>query len=50
MTFPNVVVTSHQAFLTSDALDNIAETTLANIQAFLGGARGDALPNRVALA
>lgn len=47
LTFPNVLVTSHQAFLTSDALDNIAETTIANIRAFLGGARGPALPNRV---
>ena len=48
MTFPNVLVTSHQAFLTHDALDNIAETTLANIRSFLGGARGEALANRVA--
>ena len=47
MTFPNVVVTSHQAFLTADALDNIAETTLKNIAAFLEGARGADLPNRV---
>jgi len=30
-TFPNVIVTAHQAFFTSDALGNIAETTLANI-------------------
>lgn len=49
LTFPNVLVTSHQAFLTSDALDNIAETTIGNIRAFLAGARGPALPNRVAL-
>jgi D-lactate dehydrogenase len=28
---PNVIVTSHQAFLTEDALENIAETTAANI-------------------
>lgn len=48
VTFPNVVVTSHQGFLTSDALDNIAATTIENIRAFLGGARGAALPNRVA--
>lgn len=47
MTFPNVLVTSHQAFLTSDALDNIAETTVGNIRAFLGGARGAEVPNRV---
>lgn len=48
LTFPNVLVTSHQGFLTTDALDNIAQTTLENIAAFLAGARGDALPNRVA--
>jgi len=34
MTFPNVLVTSHQAFFTKDALRNIAETTLNNIKAF----------------
>jgi D-lactate dehydrogenase len=31
MTFPNVLVTGHQAFFTTDALQNIAETTLSNI-------------------
>jgi len=31
-TFPNVLVTGHQAFLTDHALHNIAETTLQNIQ------------------
>ena len=31
MTFPNVIVTGHQAFFTSHALENIAETTLQNI-------------------
>jgi D-lactate dehydrogenase len=30
LTFPNVLITSHQAFLTRDALQNIADTTLAN--------------------
>ncbi len=34
ISMPNVIVTSHQAFLTEEALDNIAETTVANIQAF----------------
>lgn len=34
MTFPNVLVTAHQAFLTSEALDQIASTTLENIQQF----------------
>lgn len=32
ITMPNVIVTSHQAFLTEDALDNIAETTLKNVK------------------
>lgn len=31
MTFPNVLITGHQAFLTREALDQIAITTLANI-------------------
>ncbi len=48
LTFPNVLITSHQAFLTEEALGNIAETTAGNIRAFLAGARGDALDNRVA--
>jgi D-lactate dehydrogenase len=29
--FPNVVITAHQAFFTEDALGNIAQTTLGNI-------------------
>lgn len=31
ITMPNVIVTSHQAFLTEEALENIAETTVNNI-------------------
>ena len=31
ISMPNVIVTSHQAFLTEDALSNIAETTVRNI-------------------
>lgn len=34
MTMPNVLVTSHQAFLTEEALSNIAETTVKNINTF----------------
>ena len=34
LTFPNVVVTSHQAFFTREALTDIAETTLDNIRQF----------------
>lgn len=31
ISMPNVIVTSHQAFLTEEALENIAETTVKNI-------------------
>jgi len=34
LTFPNVVVTGHQAFITEDALTAIANITLANLAAF----------------
>jgi len=34
ISMPNVLITSHQAFLTHEALDNIAQTTLENISAF----------------
>jgi len=34
LTFPNVLVTGHQGFFTADALKAIADTTLANIDAF----------------
>ena len=34
LTFPNVLVTSHQAFLTQEALKNIAESTLQSIEDF----------------
>jgi len=34
---PNVIVTSHQAFLTNEALDNIASTTVNNIRKFFAG-------------
>lgn len=37
MTFPNVLITAHQAFLTREALHNIVETTLRNIQDFENG-------------
>ena len=32
ISMPNVIVTSHQAFLTEEALNNIAETTVNNIR------------------
>jgi D-lactate dehydrogenase len=31
LTFPNVLVTGHQAFFTAEALDQIARTTLDNV-------------------
>jgi len=34
ISFPNVLISSHQAFLTKEALSNIAETTLFNINEF----------------
>ncbi len=44
LTFPNVLVTSHQAFLTKEALANIAQVTLENVAAF---ERGEPLRNAV---
>lgn len=37
ISMPNVIVTSHQAFLTREALGNIAETTCENIRKFIEG-------------
>lgn len=37
VTFPNVLITGHQGFFTTEALQNIAETTLANLSAFACG-------------
>lgn len=34
LTFPNVLITAHQAFFTEDAMRSIAETTLGNVTAF----------------
>lgn len=34
---PNVIVTSHQAFLTIEALSNIASTTMSNVENFFFG-------------
>jgi D-lactate dehydrogenase len=42
--FPNVVITAHQAFFTRNALQAIAETTLANITEF---AQGQSLTNQI---
>lgn len=34
ISMPNVIVTSHQAFLTNEALSNIAQTTIENVEEF----------------
>jgi len=44
MTFPNVILTGHQAFLTHEALKNIAKVTMQNISDF---EHGNALVNQV---
>ena len=44
LTFPNVLVTSHQGFFTKEALLNIAETTFENIRLFF---ERNELPNEV---
>lgn len=41
---PNVIVTSHQAFLTDEALHNIAQTTVENIRQYFGG---EVMPNEI---
>jgi D-lactate dehydrogenase len=46
LTFPNVLVTAHQAFFTEEAVRRIAETTLENVTAF---ERGDGTVHRVTL-
>ncbi|MCQ2966441.1 MAG: 2-hydroxyacid dehydrogenase [Alphaproteobacteria bacterium] len=37
LSMPNVLVTSHQAFLTNEALGNIAQTTTNNLKTYLAG-------------
>jgi D-lactate dehydrogenase len=37
LTFPNVLITAHQAFLTQEALTEIARVTVANLTAFANG-------------
>jgi D-lactate dehydrogenase len=43
----NVMITSHMAFLTTEALANIADTTLENIAEYESGKRGSGLANIV---
>lgn len=44
ISMPNVLLTSHQAFLTEEALKNIAETTIENLRQYFAE---EALPNEV---
>lgn len=44
LTFPNVLITGHQAYFTEQALTNIADATIANITAF---EQGDVLTNEI---
>ena len=46
VTFPNAIVTSHQAFFTETALNNISEITLGNITDF---ETGKDCPNQIAI-
>ncbi|MBV1938099.1 2-hydroxyacid dehydrogenase [Streptomyces sp. BV286] len=41
VTFPNVVVTSHQAYYTADAVGQIIETTVANVLDYTAGRRSE---------
>ena len=44
LTFPNVIITGHQAFFTREALEHIAATTVDNITKF---ERGQTLENQI---
>ena len=44
LTFPNVIITGHQAFLTTNALQSIAQTTMENVKAYF---KGEELLNEV---
>ncbi|MFP4092221.1 MAG: 2-hydroxyacid dehydrogenase [Cyclobacteriaceae bacterium] len=46
MTFPNVLITSHQAFFTRNAMSNIADTTMQNLSEF---EQGKELTNEIRL-
>jgi len=45
LSFPNVLVTSHQAFFTREAMENIAAVTMGNLDDFAAGRQ---TPNQVA--
>ncbi|MEU0371905.1 2-hydroxyacid dehydrogenase [Streptomyces sp. NPDC006283] len=41
MTFPNVLVTSHQAYYTADAVAQIVDTTARNVEDYVAGRRSE---------
>ncbi|MFB6815585.1 2-hydroxyacid dehydrogenase [Streptomyces sp. NPDC056347] len=41
VTFPNVIVTSHQAYYTEDAVGQIIDTTVRNVADYLAGRRSE---------
>ncbi|MCK9274855.1 MAG: 2-hydroxyacid dehydrogenase [Syntrophales bacterium] len=41
LTFPNVLITGHQAFFTQEAMETIAETTLRNLNDFIAGRKNE---------
>jgi D-lactate dehydrogenase len=49
LTFPNVLITGHQAFFTREALTAIAEITLSNIAEFeqIGSCKNQITTNRI---
>lgn len=44
LSFPNVIITSHQAFLTEEAIDAICYTTMENAKAYM---KGDIIENNI---
>ena len=44
LSFPNVIITSHQAFLTEEALDAICYTTMENAKTYM---KGDIIENNI---
>jgi len=47
LTFPNVIVTGHQAFFTQEAMKTIAETTIANLSDYEFGRNNKNIVNSV---
>jgi D-lactate dehydrogenase len=47
LTFPNVIVTGHQAFFTQEALENIADDTISSLLAFYEGGAAKLAAQRV---